>query len=89
MSGLPCDGLHDWCRPWGWRLVAGKRASAHYFERVVDELERQVYASSSSVCGTKQLGDAGEHWRAHPHAGDVPLCSKCTERVGELPRGDV
>lgn len=78
---LPCERLHV-CKPWGWRIVAGKRA--HFFERVPDELALEVCASSSSVCGEVNVGLASEHWRAHPHAGVVPMCPKCQERLSLL-----
>jgi hypothetical protein len=83
---LPCNGRHDRCRPWGWRLRAPNQDppfTAHYFEPVVSETHLEVYASSSSICGQAQIGDAGEHWRAHPHAGLVKLCPKCAERLYE------
>ena len=82
---LPCAGSHDGCRAWGWRLVARARA-AHFFERVVDETSLRVYASSSSLCGKVQIGNAGEHWRGHPHAGVVALCDKCCARLVEHDR---
>lgn len=79
---LACSGTHDGCKPWGWRLVgAFSDARAHYFERVVDETALEVYASPHSLCGTQQIGNAGEHWRCFAHVGVVPLCSKCCERL--------
>jgi hypothetical protein len=94
---LACNGRHDRCRPWGWRLLTSGRSEqgseeffqailvprAHYFEPVASETHLEVYASSSSICGQAQIGDAGEHWRAHPHAGVVALCPKCAERLYE------
>lgn len=86
MSRAPCYGTHDGCRPWGWRLLASlaeSGARAHYFEKVIDETALDVYASQSSICGLAELGDAGEHWRAHPHAGTVALCTVCCRRLSE------
>jgi hypothetical protein len=33
-----------------------------------------------------QIGNAGEHWRGHPHAGVVALCDKCCARLVEHDR---
>lgn len=85
---LACSGTHDGCKPWGWRLLASAdplsrllRWEAHFFERVVDEVAIEVYASPHSLCGTQQIGNAGEHWRPFMHVGVIPLCPKCCERL--------
>lgn len=81
MNRAPCYGTHDGCKPWGWRIVT--TTAAHYFEKVVDETVLEVYASPSAICGQAELGNAGEHWRAHPHAGTVALCTVCCRRLTE------